>query len=110
MNKQDMINKVEEALQDEDVADMFISEHPWAKAVPPSKEDKVKGGLLDPWWEHKNTEGETLYVEGYIHGDGRFPYSTTVRTSYVVDLLYDDENQSGTVETRNTVYRLGRKL
>jgi hypothetical protein len=110
MNKQDMINQVEEALQDEDIAEIFTSEFPWATVVPPSKEDKVRGGLLDPWWEHKTPSGELLYVEGYIHGDERFPYSTTVRTSYVVDLLYNDENQSGTVETRNTVYRLGRKL
>jgi hypothetical protein len=108
MNKQELIEKCEQSIQDED--QYFQSAYPWAKVVPPVKEDKYQGGVLNPWWEVKNDLGEVLFVKGIIKDDDRFPDGVDVRTSYVVDLNYDEGTQTGQVWTRNTVYTLGKKL
>ena len=108
MNKQELIEQCEQEIQREDQA--FQSAYPWAKVVPPVKGDKYRGGVLNPWWEVKNDIGEVLSVKGIIKDDDRFPDGMDLITSYVVDLYYDEETQTGQVWTRNTVYTLGRKI
>jgi len=108
MNKQELIQLCEEAIQQE--PNSFTGGYPWAKPVPPPKEDKVKGGLLEPWWEIYNDDQEVLYVRGYISDDSRFRDGEVVRTSYVVNLDYNEVLKTGEVETRNTVYTLGGRL
>lgn len=108
MNKQELIDLVEVTIQHE--PETFLSEFPWAKAVVPAKEDKYRGGILNPWWSVYDDNTEILFVRGYVYGDDRWPDGEIVRTSYVVDLFYDEEKQEGVVYTRNTVYQLGERL
>lgn len=108
MKKQELIDLVEVVIQHE--AEAFTADYPWAKPVVPAKEDKYQGGTLKHWKGIFNEHGELMHIYGYVYGDDRWRDGTDVRTSYIVDLQYDEESQTGVVETRNTIYQLSERL
>lgn len=64
------------------------------------------GGMLENWSLHCwNKSTETYVVYGNIFGDPDWYEGMYLRTSAVVKV--DEEN--GTVETMNTIYKLGKK-
>ena len=109
MNKQDQIKLVEESIEEN--SELFEYLYPWAKVkAPDNKEDKYQGGTIKNWWANTNEEGEVITLAGYIYGDDRWPDGVDIRTSYVVNLEYDEATETGVVETRNTVYLLKNRL
>lgn len=69
---------------------------------------KRNGGILENWWVSDiatpdGKQGQIVF--GNIFADNNWPSGVDLRTSLVVKL----DEESGTVETLNTVYRLGQK-
>ena len=109
MNRQQLIDEYESS--DWKTIDILTSNNPWVKMDAPELKDKLKGGRLDQWYvTQMSALGEVLRICGYISGDDRWADGTIISTSYVVNIEYDEESQSGIAETRNTVYTLGTKL
>ena len=108
----EIINKIEEAIQQE--GESFLLYYPWAKLIPPEKKDKQVGGTIQRWVlsDYTVDGGTVQMIRGTVYDDPRyqFPDGSSIRTSYIVDMEYNEDTKSGWVETRNTVYVLGNKL
>lgn len=78
----------------------YRADKPWVKLIPPeTAAEKYVGGTLENWYI------VGLSVTGDLFGDDRWSDGQQVTTSYVVNLDVD----KGYLETRNTVYGLGKK-
>lgn len=86
------------------VEQAFQELYPWAHLIPPELDNKYKGGILESW--SINRSGG---VGGFIYDDDRWREGSWINTSYVVNIVYDEEKEEGYLETRNTIYGLGKK-
>jgi len=70
------------------------------------KENSKITGLLENWYVVRVSEDEFI-IQGEIWGDikGRFPNGTFIHTS---GILNRDVAEGCVVETRNSVYKLGK--
>jgi hypothetical protein len=107
--KQELIDLVEDVLQTEE-GHVHLLGYPWAKQQVPKTEDKHQGGTISDWVATVDDAGDVLFIRGRITDDNRFLTGEALRTSYVVNMDYDEATQTGTLETRNTLYLLGKKM
>lgn len=103
------MNSIEQEFSkmDQETFDSYLGDKPWVKKELQHKENKHQGGTISDWYLSRSYEYQV--VHGQISNDDRFR-DGPIHTSYVVDISYDEEAQEGWLETRNTVYKLGKRL
>lgn len=86
--------------------EFYYNEFPWATPVGGAERSEKKyGGRFENW----TAVGKVVWGNLYDDPQERFREGEYIHTSYIVDVAWDRENEIGTIETRNTIYELGKK-